>query len=370
MRGVMTGTGLGALAGLVATVALCSWLAGRALAAGAALAASPGRAADVPDAVAVLLLWTGCAAAVWYALTCALALLIRLARGAGATTSALEQVVRRWGFPVLRRAVLTTVAAGAGLTLTVGAAGAAPTGGEPALPQDLGWGADVVSERPAEVGARLGEAARTGIPIAVQADGGAGAVPPLRQAPGASGGPAATDDQVGGTAPAHDAVPTAEAAGEAARVGQEAPGTSDAAGAPGTDHAAGAPGTDHAAGASGTDHAAGAPGTSLAGPTPGAGSGPRTPEAHPSPAATAATAARTPAPPGEEESPSDAGTYRVRPGDSLWSIAAAHLGEHASTEEVARAWPEWHRANRPQLGANPHLIHPGQLLHVPDEEAS
>jgi nucleoid-associated protein YgaU len=82
------------------------------------------------------------------------------------------------------------------------------------------------------------------------------------------------------------------------------------------------------------------------------------------------TAAGTPAPQGERVGPGAADTYVVRSGDSLWSIAAAHLGEHAATAEVARAWPEWHRANRALLGPNPHLIHPGQLLHVPDEEAS
>ncbi|MCK6212053.1 LysM peptidoglycan-binding domain-containing protein [Georgenia sp. EYE_87] len=356
MRDDMPGTGLGPLVSLVATVALSSWLAGRALAAGVALADSPGRAADVPDAVAVLLLWTGCAAAAWYALTCGLALVIRLGRAAGATTSGLERTVRRWGFPVLRRAVLTTVAAGAGLSLSVGAAGASTAGAEPGLPEDLGWGADVVSEQPAEVGAQLGEAARSSLPIAVEADGGAGAVPPLRRPSGAPGGSAATDDEVGGTAPAHDAVTTAEAAGEAARVALEAARTSHATGAV----------TSHATGAPGTGHPAGAPGTSLGEPTPRASSGPGIPESPPSPAA----AARTPALADEHDSPSDAGTYRVRPGDSLWSVAAAHQGEHATTAEVAQAWPEWYRANRLQIGPNPHVIHPGQLLHVPDEEAS
>jgi nucleoid-associated protein YgaU len=332
------------LLGLVATAALGFWLAGRALTAGAALAASPGRAADLPDAVAVLLLWTGCAAAAWYALTCALALLIRLGRAAGATTSGLEDAVRRWGFPVLRRAVLTTVTAGAGLSLTVVAAGAAPTDGEPALPQDLGWGADVVAEQPAEVGTQLGEAARSSLPYEADTAGGAGTVPPLEQAPGAprGGGAPATDDRAAAAAPANDAAPapTAEAADDAAHAGQEAPGRRQSTEAPGTSPAELTSGADTA------------PGT------------------HETASAPVATAANIPTPPGERGSLSDANTYRVHPGDSLWSIAAAHLGEHATTENVARAWPEWYRANRPALGPDPHLIHPGQLLHVPDEEAS
>ncbi|WP_052436535.1 LysM peptidoglycan-binding domain-containing protein [Georgenia sp. SUBG003] len=63
-------------------------------------------------------------------------------------------------------------------------------------------------------------------------------------------------------------------------------------------------------------------------------------------------------------------TYLVRPGDSLWTIAEAHLGPAATGADVSRAWPAWHAANRADLGPDPHLIHPGQLLQVPDEEAS
>lgn len=52
----------------------------------------------------------------------------------------------------------------------------------------------------------------------------------------------------------------------------------------------------------------------------------------------------------------------VRRGDTLWGIAARHLGPHATDQDVAEAWPRWHAANRDVIGADPDLIRPGQLL--------
>jgi LysM repeat protein len=59
------------------------------------------------------------------------------------------------------------------------------------------------------------------------------------------------------------------------------------------------------------------------------------------------------------------GTVVVRRGDSLWAIAARHLGAGASDAEVARAWPRWYAANRDLIGDDPDLIHPGMVLQVP-----
>ncbi len=56
----------------------------------------------------------------------------------------------------------------------------------------------------------------------------------------------------------------------------------------------------------------------------------------------------------------------VRRGDSLWAIAARHLGSDASDAEVARAWPAWFEANRDVVGDDPDLLRPGQLLRAPD----
>jgi nucleoid-associated protein YgaU len=55
----------------------------------------------------------------------------------------------------------------------------------------------------------------------------------------------------------------------------------------------------------------------------------------------------------------------VRRGDSLWDIAARHLGPDASAADVAVEWPSWHHANRDVIGADPDLLIPGQRLVPP-----
>lgn len=57
----------------------------------------------------------------------------------------------------------------------------------------------------------------------------------------------------------------------------------------------------------------------------------------------------------------------VRRGDSLWTIAAEHLGPEATAAEVAHEWPRWYAANRHLIGDDPGLILPGQVLVAPDE---
>jgi LysM repeat protein len=56
------------------------------------------------------------------------------------------------------------------------------------------------------------------------------------------------------------------------------------------------------------------------------------------------------------------GTYVVRAGDSLWSIARHHPGPDRDVDERWRAiWA----ANRAVVGDDPDLIHPGQALRLP-----
>lgn len=55
----------------------------------------------------------------------------------------------------------------------------------------------------------------------------------------------------------------------------------------------------------------------------------------------------------------------VHRGDTLWGIAARHLGPGAEAAEVAAAWPRWHAANRAVIGHRPDLILPGQVLRPP-----
>ncbi len=55
----------------------------------------------------------------------------------------------------------------------------------------------------------------------------------------------------------------------------------------------------------------------------------------------------------------------VRPGDTLWGIAAAHLPAQHSDAEVAQAWPAWYAANRQSIGPDPDRIIPGTQLVPP-----
>ena len=56
----------------------------------------------------------------------------------------------------------------------------------------------------------------------------------------------------------------------------------------------------------------------------------------------------------------------VHRGDTLWSIAARHLGPGASPDEIAASWPHWHARNRERIGPDPHTILPGTRLVPPD----
>ncbi|MEO7448154.1 MAG: LysM peptidoglycan-binding domain-containing protein, partial [Humibacillus sp.] len=57
----------------------------------------------------------------------------------------------------------------------------------------------------------------------------------------------------------------------------------------------------------------------------------------------------------------------VRRGDTLWAIAARHLGADAGDAEIAREWPRWYAANRAVIGVDPDLIRPGTQLAPPRE---
>jgi hypothetical protein len=55
----------------------------------------------------------------------------------------------------------------------------------------------------------------------------------------------------------------------------------------------------------------------------------------------------------------------VRPGDTLWAIAARSLPTGATDAEIARACARWHAANRDVIGDDPNLIFPTQRLAPP-----
>jgi nucleoid-associated protein YgaU len=55
----------------------------------------------------------------------------------------------------------------------------------------------------------------------------------------------------------------------------------------------------------------------------------------------------------------------VRRSDTLWSIAARHLGDHAGAAEIAHEWPRWFAANQDVIGPDPDRLVPGQRLVPP-----
>ncbi|GLY28421.1 hypothetical protein Kisp02_17860 [Kineosporia sp. NBRC 101731] len=56
----------------------------------------------------------------------------------------------------------------------------------------------------------------------------------------------------------------------------------------------------------------------------------------------------------------------VKRGDTLWSIAAQHLGPGANDVDIAHEWPRWYQVNRHLIGADPHKLLPGERLRSPD----
>ncbi|MBB6629022.1 LysM peptidoglycan-binding domain-containing protein [Nocardioides sp. KIGAM211] len=82
-------------------------------------------------------------------------------------------------------------------------------------------------------------------------------------------------------------------------------------------------------------------------------------------------AGRTPPPPAHgapvhaaaDHGPAD--LVEVRPGDTLWGLAADRLGPDAGAAAIDRLWHRIYDANREVVGPDPDLVQPGQRLHVP-----
>jgi hypothetical protein len=103
---------------------------------------------------------------------------------------------------------------------------------------------------------------------------------------------------------------------------------------------------------------------------------PSSPSAHPPsahPPSAHPPSAHPPSRRSQPPSPPAAGTalrVLVRPGDSLWRIAAQHLPRDASPARIARTWPRWYAANRAVIGTDPNRIMPGQQLQAPTTPAT
>lgn len=68
---------------------------------------------------------------------------------------------------------------------------------------------------------------------------------------------------------------------------------------------------------------------------------------------------------GPAPAPTDPLVVRVRPGDSLWAIAAHALGPGASAAQVTSYWHRIHAANAAVIGTDPDRLLPDQRLHLP-----
>ena len=60
-------------------------------------------------------------------------------------------------------------------------------------------------------------------------------------------------------------------------------------------------------------------------------------------------------------------TVVVRSGDSLWLLAEHEVRTRATDRQVSDGWHAIYRRNRGVIGPDPDLIHPGQVLKIPEE---
>ena len=58
-------------------------------------------------------------------------------------------------------------------------------------------------------------------------------------------------------------------------------------------------------------------------------------------------------------------THTVRPGDTLWGLAAAELPAASSPGLITRAWQHWYEINRATIGGDPDLLLVGERLVIP-----
>ncbi|GEA79771.1 hypothetical protein CUD01_02150 [Cellulomonas uda] len=345
-------------AATLAVAALTAAVVAVALVLAALAAAQPDRPLAVQDVVNVAVAALGAAVAAWLAVSCALGSACVAGRLVGAGWRSGEALLRRCAPVVVRRAVAGAVGASLGLGLVATGAQAAPVDPAPVAvsvadeapsdPPAPRTGADGVAEGTLEGPSRGSGVVPVGS-VAVDSVRDTGTAP---QAPVGAPDPASpalgwpvtapTDgtSPTQGTAPADGALPPDGPAPAPVAAGWVPTSGAAADGAGGrTDGATG----DRARGASAAAQSAGQ--------TAGR-SGDRGPATAPDGGADGAD------------------VVVVEAGDSLWSIAAAHLPRGASDAQVAAAWPRWYEANRDVVGDDPDVLQPGQQLTAPATEAA
>jgi len=333
-------------------------------------AARPGRPLAVQDLVEVGVAGVGALTAAWLAVSCLLGAACVLGRTVGAQWRAAERAFRQVAPVVVRRAVAGAVGASLGLGLVATGAHAAPVTTSAAVasavvvPSPTQASTHGPTHTPTQSpGPTTSSDAPGGALDVPVADGGAGAhdrgtapvLDPLAVPDPAApslGWPTtstpASDPTASGQTPDH-AAPTPLATPTQASTPMPAP-TSTPASTPTS-----TPGPDSPAPPSAPPSAPSQTPTPTPAPTPTSAPAPApAPVAHDP----VARPTRTPAP--------DRQVVVLR-GDSLWSIAAAHLPSDATSADVAAAWPRWYEANRDVVGDDPDVLLPGQVLHVPSD---
>ena len=291
------------------------------------------------------------------ALGCALLAAGALARLAGRSARQVEALAALLTPLVVRRALAVTLSAGLGLGV------AAPAG---AAEADLGWTVTTDSATSQDV-----EPDRTSAPaedlVVAPVAAGAGSSLPRATLPRASP-PSPTPPGTGGP---DSSTPTPTSSQEEpSRSLPEGPGR-DPSGAWSTTVEPALHGTTDTLAAADRPAAA-AQGTPLPTPLAEPGNVEPAPGREPVQAAESVQTAQPvqaaeppllPSPAPSTEPPVT--TISVAPGDSLWSLAATHLGADATRQEIAASWPRWYAENRTTIGADPDRIRPGMTLVVP-----
>lgn len=308
---------------------------------------TPGTLA-IDHLVAVPVLTVGAAVAAWWGVSLVLITVSLLAERAGVRSAALVRCIHALTPRTLRR--LAVAGVGAGLTFSALPAHAAEA------PPDLGWSAT----QPAEASALPSQAVRAQPPSSLEP-----AMPELTAADPSSPSVPTDPTSLGPLSPPEKTAPTIPRVEQAEQV-ERAEQVDTPAPTGGTPRRPAPPGT---AGAETSTPPPEQPAASPPGAPAAAGRAPTSRPAdgqHPSAHSSRGEDLPTPAPAHVDLSAgATPSTVVVAAGDTLWDLAAARLPPEATDAQIATSWQAWYALNAAVIGQDPDLLHPRQVLHVP-----
>lgn len=346
-------------------VLLSAGVAAVATAAGVAIALTWDSTATSVDALVVQAVRAaGLLACAWYAAASILSTATLLVEGAGGTWSAGRRLLTRWAPRLVRHVLGAGAVAGVTLValvapstavvpenLTVPTVAAAPTSHETSRP-----GAERPTSSPEDGRDGAGEtsADATGSVASAAASPEVDQLAPLVVDAAASDGGGTESEPVAPAAPVAPATPVAPVS--PAEAGPTTPVPVDRAPVSSSADTPADPGAPSHRPLKAAVTVTPAPATPTQAPRPA------TPTQTPAPIDFPATPPAADA--GADTGPATVATYTVRPGDSLWRIAAQHAGSDAA----GASWQDWYEANVDVIGDDPDLIHPGTVLTAPNAE--